>query len=567
MKLLYILFAFFLSCSTEPEAEVIAPIDFEEGVISVTLQSTSVDIGGTLDISWSHYVQTDSLEFYTVGDSVQISIYKESQEVHQIEGWIKESWESTTSNYGGYSLNILDWGLGADFRIKIVDEFGNFGYSELFSISNFTTETDLAVLQDFIDANNLYPSDSPTYEPEEIGSQTWSNGRLKSLDFSHYSWDIDSLPSSIGNLSMLTSLDLESNDLRTLPDELCNIASNLQTFKLRNNRICPPYPECIDSTILISQNQYNCTDIGCNDTTSCTYDSTVTHSYLETTCKYIDDCGECESLSQQNSSCVQDCADVWGGTSYLDMCYVCDADSSNDCVRDCSGTWGGSMIDSNDDEFCDDWVNYSVTDIDGNDYTTVQIGYQLWMAENLKVTRFNDGSSISHSTGEWSYNYNTEVYDTNDGNYYYSSGVATDSRGVCPEGWHIPSDNEFKELELFLGVSETEIDNMGYRGTNQGSQLAGNLATWDSGALTMDSGFGSSGFNANQLGYRSYVDNNWPIDYFGDDYGIRDVATFYTSSVDWVYPIYRKIDADYSEIYREDNLSGMYGRSLRCLKD
>ena len=242
-KLLIFPILFLLSCSTEPEAEVIAPIDFEEGVISVTLQSTSVDIGGTLDISWNHYVQTDSLEFYTVGDSVQISIYKESQEVHQIEGWIKESWESTTSNYGGYSLNILDWGLGADFRIKIVDEFGNFGYSELFSISNFTTETDLAVLQDFIDANNLYPSDSPTYEPEEIGSQTWSNGRLKSLDFSHYSWDIDSLPSSIGNLSMLTSLDLESNDLRTLPDELCNIASNLQTFELRNNRICPPYPE------------------------------------------------------------------------------------------------------------------------------------------------------------------------------------------------------------------------------------------------------------------------------------------------------------------------------------
>ena len=108
------------------------------------------------------------------------------------------------------------------------------------------------------------------------------------------------------------------------------------------------------------------------------------------------------------------------------------------------------------------------------------------MAENLKVTHYNDGSEIptglsSGSDGEWA---NTTegayaVYDDNPsyadiyGNLY-NWFVVDDDRGVCPDGWHVPSDEEFIELEMFLGMSEEEANNTGWRGTDEGSKLAGN---------------------------------------------------------------------------------------------
>ncbi len=109
----------------------------------------------------------------------------------------------------------------------------------------------------------------------------------------------------------------------------------------------------------------------------------------------------------------------------------------------------------------------SVTDIDGNIYETVQIGEQVWMAENLKVTHYNDGSEIptEYSNSEWE-NLSTgayAVYDDNESNadtygYLYNWYAVDDSRGVCPTHWHVPSDDEWKELEMFLGMSQEEVD-------------------------------------------------------------------------------------------------------------
>ena len=94
------------------------------------------------------------------------------------------------------------------------------------------------------------------------------------------------------------------------------------------------------------------------------------------------------------------------------------------------------------------------------------------MKQNLKVTHYNDGSDIptglsSDVTGEWVntiegayaiYNdepVNAEIY----GNLY-NWYVVDDSRGVCPEGWHVPTDDQFKTLEIFLGMSEPEANSM-----------------------------------------------------------------------------------------------------------
>ena len=125
----------------------------------------------------------------------------------------------------------------------------------------------------------------------------------------------------------------------------------------------------------------------------------------------------------------------------------------------------------------------TVTDIDGNVYETVQIGNQHWMAENLKVTHYNNGSEILNitSNGDWgdlsigAYgDYDNSPNISNNYGRLYNWFVIVDERGVCPEGWHIPSDEEFMTLEMFLGMSESEANSTGYRGTNEGSKLASN---------------------------------------------------------------------------------------------
>jgi uncharacterized protein (TIGR02145 family) len=104
----------------------------------------------------------------------------------------------------------------------------------------------------------------------------------------------------------------------------------------------------------------------------------------------------------------------------------------------------------------------TVTDIDGNVYQTVTIGNQVWMKENLKVTRYTNGNIIGTTTpatldisGEsapkyqWAYNgdeNNVAVYGR-----LYTWFAVTDSCNVCPAGWHIPADAEWTTLTTYLG--------------------------------------------------------------------------------------------------------------------
>jgi uncharacterized protein (TIGR02145 family) len=104
----------------------------------------------------------------------------------------------------------------------------------------------------------------------------------------------------------------------------------------------------------------------------------------------------------------------------------------------------------------------SMTDHDGNTYKTVIIGTQIWMAENLKTTKYNNGELIGTTTPattdisdeptpkyQW-------AYDGNEGNVatygrLYTWYAVNDSRNVCPTGWHVPSDPEWTTLTTYLG--------------------------------------------------------------------------------------------------------------------
>jgi len=115
----------------------------------------------------------------------------------------------------------------------------------------------------------------------------------------------------------------------------------------------------------------------------------------------------------------------------------------------------------------------TVTDIDGNSYNTVTIGTQIWMKENLKTTRFNNGDSIStislpiynDSNAVYQWAYNEDSLNTAEYGRLYTWFVVVDSRNVCPAGWHVPADTEWISLANFLGGDSIAGDKMKEAGT------------------------------------------------------------------------------------------------------
>lgn len=119
----------------------------------------------------------------------------------------------------------------------------------------------------------------------------------------------------------------------------------------------------------------------------------------------------------------------------------------------------------------------TVTDVDGNVYPVVRIGEQCWMGANLRTTHYNEGSSIPNvtgnndwrqlNTGAWCH-YVNSVVDNDSHGKLYNWYAAMDVRGVCPLGWHVPTDAEWKQLESALGMSAVELDAIGIRGEAEG---------------------------------------------------------------------------------------------------
>ncbi|WP_353499710.1 fibrobacter succinogenes major paralogous domain-containing protein [Vibrio chaetopteri] len=103
----------------------------------------------------------------------------------------------------------------------------------------------------------------------------------------------------------------------------------------------------------------------------------------------------------------------------------------------------------------------NVQDNEGNVYRTVQIGDQVWMAENLRSTKYQDGSKIKTAAIPKDDDSNLLKY----GRLYDWHDVA-DERNLCPEGWRVATDEDWKELERTIGMSEEDIGKDGWRGDN-----------------------------------------------------------------------------------------------------
>jgi uncharacterized protein (TIGR02145 family) len=213
----------------------------------------------------------------------------------------------------------------------------------------------------------------------------------------------------------------------------------------------------------------------------------------------------------------------------------------------------------------------SMNDIDNNLYKTIQIGTQTWMAQNLKTTKFNDGTNIPLKTDDvdWS-NLKTSGYC-----YYKNDSVSykdlygalynwytVNTGKLCPSGWHVPSDTEWITLINYLITNGYNYDN-----TTSGNKIAKSLATdynW----------YASTAIGA--IGNIDYPEKINATGFTGLPGGIRTNTAFSSigsSGVWWTATNYGTLYA--KQYFLSNNINSLvgsfdnkeYGSSVRCIKD
>lgn len=201
----------------------------------------------------------------------------------------------------------------------------------------------------------------------------------------------------------------------------------------------------------------------------------------------------------------------------------------------------------------------SVNDIDGNTYKTIQIGSQIWMAENLRVTKFRNNTALQNISDSlaWAnvYDNNSRIptwaYYENDPSYnavygkLYNWFATVNTNGICPEGWHVPTDGEWTTLTNFLGGEPIAAGKMKSAGT-QYWKIPNVDAT------------NSSGFSALAGGLRYY--------YSSFDF-LFDFGTWWSSTADndtrsWA----RYLSYEYGSVFRTSSIKEN-GFSIRCIKN
>jgi uncharacterized protein (TIGR02145 family) len=199
-----------------------------------------------------------------------------------------------------------------------------------------------------------------------------------------------------------------------------------------------------------------------------------------------------------------------------------------------------------------------VTDYDGNTYKTVKIGNQIWMAENLRTTRYNNGESIPEvvtdtdwaklTTGAYCW-YNNDIASCTKSGALYNWFAVHDNRNLAPTGWHIPTDDEWFILEQQLG------------GRNTAGGRMKSSTTWKS---PNTGGDNSSGFAAVPGGFRNGMYGN--CDQF-------DILAYWWTATESDITImedklawFRIVGYDNTDICRA-SINEKSGISVRCVKD
>lgn len=221
----------------------------------------------------------------------------------------------------------------------------------------------------------------------------------------------------------------------------------------------------------------------------------------------------------------------------------------------------------------------NVVDYDGNIYNTVYIGAQCWMQENLKTKHYSNGAAISQGYGgayndKYYFRYGNSDDNMNKFGLLYTweavmNGAGSSDnnpsgiQGICPSGWHVPSNSEWCELENYIepGIDVT-CSSTGYRGS-----MAKKLTKpeeWTSYSFNMfapgywqidTTGFNTSGFSALPGGYYYYSSP-----YF---YNLNKEAHFWTSTSGTRFRYFSYNESGVGHSTR----SNRYALSVRCVKN
>ena len=214
------------------------------------------------------------------------------------------------------------------------------------------------------------------------------------------------------------------------------------------------------------------------------------------------------------------------------------------------------MLFSNDGESCG-IINYGA-----RTYGTVIIGTQCWMAENLNIGTPISGTSSQANNGtieKYCYDNSVPYCGVYGGLYQWDEMmqyVTTEgTQGICPTGWHLPTDAEWKSMEMYLGMSQTQADAIGWRGTDEGSKLKeAGTAHWTSpntGATN------SSGFTGLPGGYRN---TDGSFDFRMNDGNMWSSSMYYSSA--WL----RTLNYQSAQVHR-GYFDKSLGYSVRCVRD
>jgi uncharacterized protein (TIGR02145 family) len=224
------------------------------------------------------------------------------------------------------------------------------------------------------------------------------------------------------------------------------------------------------------------------------------------------------------------------------------------------------------------WDNAILMDGDGNEYPTVQIGEQVWSAMNLRSVHYADGSPVMLVTGDtaWAalevdaraycfYDPDAAGIETYGALYTWAAAVngtgsgntgAGNVQGVCPDGWHLPDDDEWKELEMELGMSALVAEKYDWRGYSEGGMLKlPGTEFWNE---PNEMATNESGFNAAGSGRRE------------DNGSLSDIGNYtgFWSSTDSGDngALLRGLHTQRGEI-RRLSVSKKEGYPVRCVKD
>ena len=298
---------------------------------------------------------------------------------------------------------------------------------------------------------------------------------------------------------------------------------------------------------------------GCTDAEACNFNADA----------LVDD-GSCYSCDIPASHCGP-------GTIWDAELQMCIGDGSGDinldgCVQlndllDLLSAYGN----------CGTWQCGDPLEYQGYDYATVQIGEQCWFAENLRAENYSNGDPVQSdlSSSDWvastegasavygesgSCEDSAPDFDACDSSIalaiygrLYNWYAVDDERSLCPNDWHVPTDNEWMDLEIEIGMAEGEAMQTNCRGDVQGNVLK-TTTGWNGGGNGTD----VWGFSANPVGYRDQIGQFQD----GGDEGHWWTADSHNQSNAW----YRGIASWDGGVCRNPNPKKL-GFAVRCLKD